>query len=104
MRTAPPYDCSPQDAHKGPPRRPAKTVRRYLCRSAVAHSLQRTLEEHSYFAAVYSLGQRYEVAKEYIPRVLAPVVPLPTFLLRLMTPFFHSQFVRTLHGQVCLQK
>lgn len=59
------------------------------------------LEEHFYFACVYFLWQREEVAMEYCPRLLATGSSFPKFVLTLITRMLRRMVVRTLHGQVC---
>eukprot|EP00892_Ulva_mutabilis_P003103 jgi/Ulvmu1/12794/UM097_0021.1 len=68
-------------------------------RAALGTSLQRMLEEHTYFVAVYSLWQRKEVVYEYGARLITSVQPLPSFLLTFFTMLGHRSMIRALHGQ-----
>lgn len=68
----------------------------------MAASLQRMLEEHSYFAACFSLWQQKEVARAYCPAVIAAIMPLPSFIAAFLTMLSRRQLVRDLHGQVRL--
>lgn len=69
----------------------------WRCRAALATSLQRMLEEHTYFAVIYMLWQRDDVWSEYGPHVFEDV----PFLMRgAVSSMVRSGIVRDLHGQV----
>lgn len=64
--------------------------------AALATSLQRMLEEHTYFAVIYMLWQRDDVWSEYGPHVFEDV---PFLLRSTVSSMVRSGIVRDLHGQ-----
>lgn len=63
----------------------------------MATSLQRMLEEHTYFAVIYMLWQQDDVWSEYGPHVFEEV---PFMLRSTVSCMVRSGIVRDLHGQV----
>eukprot|EP00892_Ulva_mutabilis_P003102 jgi/Ulvmu1/12793/UM097_0020.1 len=57
------------------------------------------LEEHTNFAAIYSLWQRQEVVCEFGPRLIATIKPLPSFLVTFIVMLGHRQMFSVLRAQ-----
>lgn len=70
------------------------------CRVAQAVAVQRMLEEHTYFVALYWLWVQPDVSGVFVPRMM-DTFGLPWPLRPIVQRSVKKEMCRNLHGQVC---